>query len=94
VKTLAHELPPGITVNNVLPGLHDTDRIVGLADAVAAREGVTPDDVRARWLAQVPERRLGNPDDLGELVAFLCSPAGGYVRGAAIPVDGGRMRSI
>lgn len=94
VKTLSHELPPGITINNLMPGFHDTDRLVGLADAGAERTGTTPEAIREGWIGMVPERRIGDPADFGELVAFLCSDAGGYIRGAAIPVDGGRMRCI
>jgi 3-oxoacyl-[acyl-carrier protein] reductase len=93
-KTLSRELPPGITINNVLPGFHDTDRLTQLQHEVSQRTGKSHAQVRTDWLATVPEGRLGRPEDLAQLVVYLCSPAGGYVRGTSIAVDGGRTRSI
>ncbi len=93
-KSLSGELPPGVTINNVLPGFTDTDRLSSLKLARAAREGVSPEQVHAAWLAQTPEGRLGQPEELAAAVAFLCSPAGAFIRGVSLPVDGGRLRSI
>jgi 3-oxoacyl-[acyl-carrier protein] reductase len=93
-KTLSRELPPGITINNVLPGYHDTSRLTELKEAISARTGRSPEQIEADWLSTIPEGRLGDPADLAELVAYLCSPAGGYVRGTSIAVDGGRTRSL
>mgnify|MGYP002639980417 CR=1 FL=1 len=93
-KTLAMELPPGVTVNNVLPGYTDTERLGSLSQAVAARQGLTAEEVQGAWCAQVPEARLGQPAELGAVIAFLASPAAAYLRGASIPVDGGRLRCL
>mgnify|MGYP002632618670 CR=1 FL=1 len=93
-KTLSRELPPGITINNVLPGFTDTDRLSSLKNARATRESVSPEAVHQAWLAQTPEGRLGRPEELGGAIAFLCSPAGAFIRGVNLPVDGGRLRSI
>ncbi len=93
-KTLSRELPPGITINNVLPGFHATERLQALQEATASRLGVSLEDVEREWLASVPEARIGDPDEFAQVVAFLCSPAANYVRGTSIPVDGGRLRSI
>lgn len=93
-KTLSRELPPGVTINNVLPGYTDTERLGTLAEAAGQRTGRTADEVRQAWLATVPEGRLGRPEELGAVVAFLASPAAAYVRGVSLPVDGGRLRSI
>lgn len=93
-KTLSRELPPGITINNLLPGFHDTNRLVELQRSLSARTGQSAEQVHQGWLSSVPEGRLGDPADFAELVALLCSPAGGYVRGASIVVDGGRTRSL
>ena len=93
-KSLSRELPPGITVNNVLPGFTDTERLDGLRSAVSERTGRSPEAVQAAWMAQVPAGRLARPEELAAAIAFLASPAGGFVRGVSLPVDGGRLRSI
>jgi 3-oxoacyl-[acyl-carrier protein] reductase len=93
-KTLSRELPPGVTINNVLPGFTDTPRLSSLGEARAAREGTDLDAVRAAWVAQVPEGRLARPEETAATIAFLASPAAGYLRGQSIAVDGGRLRSI
>ena len=93
-KTLSRELPPGVTINNVLPGFTATDRLSSLAEARAAREGVTVNDVEEAWKSAVPEGRLARPEELGNVIAFLASPAASFVRGTTLPVDGGRLRSI
>jgi len=93
-KSLSRELPPGVTINNVLPGFTDTARLASLGEKRAAREGVTVDAVRNAWIAQVPERRLAQPEETAAAIAFLASPAAAYIRGVSLPVDGGRLRSI
>ena len=78
LKTLAREVArDGVTVNSLQPGLHATERIVGLhGDSAGLGAGV-------------PAGRIGDAADLGAFVAFLCSESANYVTGAAIPVDGG-----
>ena len=93
-KTLSSELPPGVTINNVLPGFTDTERLDSLAEGRAAKGGTSADAVRKDWLAQVPEGRLIQPEETAATVAFLCSPAGGAIRGVSLAVDGGRLRGI
>jgi 3-oxoacyl-[acyl-carrier protein] reductase len=93
-KSLANELPPGITINNLLPGYTDTERLSELGEATARRVQKTAGEVRADWIRQVPEGRLGLPEELGAVIAFLASPAAAYIRGVNLPVDGGRLRSI
>jgi 3-oxoacyl-[acyl-carrier protein] reductase len=93
-KTLSRELPPGITVNSVLPGFTDTERLGSLATKWATRDGLTPDAVRAAWVASTPERRLGAPDEIAAAVTWLASDAASYVRGVVLPVDGGRLQAI
>ncbi len=93
-KSLSRELPPGVTINNVLPGFTDTDRLDGLRAAVAARTGKTEAGVQAGWMAQVPEGRLIRPEETAATIAFLASPAGGGIRGVSLAVDGGRLRGI
>jgi 3-oxoacyl-[acyl-carrier protein] reductase len=93
-KTLSKELPAGVTINNLLPGFTATDRLRSLKEGMAARQDRTPDQVEEAWLATVPEGRLGDPRELAALAAFLASPAGAYVRGQSIAVDGGRLSGI
>ena len=93
MKAIADELPPNITINNVMPGYVDTDRLKVLEEAVAKRTGAKPEDVRAGWVDSIPEGRLARPDELGAAVLFLASPMASYLRGASLPVEGGRMRS-
>jgi 3-oxoacyl-[acyl-carrier protein] reductase len=93
-KTLSDELPPGVTVNNVLPGFTDTGRLASLKRERAQRSGATQEAIHSGWLAQVPEGRLACPGEVASAVAFLASPAAAYIRGASLPVDGGRLRGI
>ncbi len=93
-KTLSKELPPGVTINNVLPGFTETGRLMSLKEQLAERRKVQPDQVETDWLATVPEQRLGQPEEVAAMVAFLASPEGGFVRGQSIAVDGGRLNCI
>ena len=93
-KSLSRELPPGITINNILPGFTDTDRLSSLKEAVAARTGQSHDAVLKGWIDQVPEGRLASPDETAAAIAFLAGPEAGYIRGVSLAVDGGRTRSI
>src|SRR5262249_22202560 len=94
-RTLANEVAPdGITVNNLLPGYTRTERVEQLAESIAAREGVTPAEVQARWEADIPMRRLGEPREFAALAAFLASERASYITGSSIAVDGGWIRSL
>ena len=94
-RTLATEVAAsGITVNNILPGYTRTERVVGLAEATAAKEGISADAATARWEAEIPMRRLGEPRECAALAAFLCSERASYITGTSIAVDGGWIRSL
>ena len=94
-RTLATEVAPfGITVNNILPGYTRTERVVNLAEAAAAREGISAAAATARWEAEIPMRRLGEPREFAALAAFLCSERASYITGTSVPVDGGWIRSL
>lgn len=93
-KTLAHELPPGLTINNVLPGYTDTERLQSLALRAASERGCEPAEIVAGWAATVPEQRIGLPEETAAAIAFLCSPEAAYIRGVSLAVDGGRLRGL
>ncbi|MDC0526953.1 SDR family oxidoreductase [Euryarchaeota archaeon] len=93
-KTFSKELPPSITINNVLPGFTDTERLEELKQTLSKQKGISPNEVEKAWLGTVPEGRLADPSELGQVVAFLASPAASFVRGVSLPVDGGRTGSI
>jgi 3-oxoacyl-[acyl-carrier protein] reductase len=94
-RTLVDEVAAdGITVNAVLPGRHATDRVRQLNEDRAARTGKTPDEVATEDAAAIPLGRIGDPRELGEVVAFLASKRAGYVTGAFVQVDGGLYRGL
>ena len=93
-KTLSSELPSCITINNVLPGFTDTDRLGSLAASINAKTGKSVEEVHTGWMAQVPIGRLIDPLETGAAIAYLCMPIAGGIRGVSLAVDGGRMRSI
>jgi 3-oxoacyl-[acyl-carrier protein] reductase len=94
-RTLANEVATdGITVNNILPGYTRTERVEQLAAATAAREGTSQQDVVARFEAQIPMRRLGEPKEFAALAAFLASEQASYITGQSIAVDGGWIKGL
>jgi 3-oxoacyl-[acyl-carrier protein] reductase len=94
-KTIASDLAPyGITVNNIAPGPIMTDRLTEILSARAESLGTTPDALFKRLSQSIPVRRMGQPNEIGDLCAYLCSPQAGYLTGQTIVVDGGVNRSI
>jgi 3-oxoacyl-[acyl-carrier protein] reductase len=94
-KTIANEAGPfGVTVNNVLPGVTRTERLAELAEAVSGRTGATPQSVYEAWQDEVPAGRLGEPEELGALAAFLASEKAAYITGQSIAVDGGWIKGL
>ena len=84
----------GITVNCVLPGFTRTDRVVELAQATAARDGVPEAEVYAKWEREIPMGRIGEVAEFAAMVAFLASERASYITGQSIAVDGGWIRSL
>lgn len=94
-KTLAAEVAVhGITVNNVLPGATDTERLQSLIAGRAKKEGKPVPEVEAAMKAAIPARRFADPREVGRAIAFLASPWASYVTGINLPVDGGRTASL
>lgn len=94
-KTMAMEVgPDGITVNNVLPGYTRTGRLQPIFEARANRSGVDVAEIEDQARMSVPARRFAEPDELGDVIAFLASSAASYINGVNLPVDGGRTGSL
>ena len=93
-KSLSRELDPCITINNILPGFTDTDRLDSLASSISERTGSPVEDITEGWLSGVPIQRLVDPLETAVAVTFLCLPSSGAIRGVSLAIDGGRMRSI
>ena len=93
-ETLSTEVAPyGITVNSILPGRIHTPRLDYLADQ-NIQAGGTAQELFDSWIKEIPMGRLGNPEEIGALAAFLASPRAAYITGASIPVDGGSLRTM
>lgn len=94
-KTLSRELgPDNITVNNVLPGYTRTGRLAQVLADRARANAQSEADVADGMLRSVPLARFAEASEVAAVIAFLCSPAAGYVTGTSLAVDGGRMQSI
>lgn len=94
-KTWANEVGQfGITVNNVLPGFTRTGRLEEIIEKRAAANTTSKESVENQFKSQVPMRRFAEPAEVAAAVAFLASPAAGYINGINLPVDGGRTRSL
>jgi 3-oxoacyl-[acyl-carrier protein] reductase len=79
----------GVTINNILPGKFDTDRIRTTVEATAQKTGKTVEEVRAQQQALVPAGRYGTPQEFGALCAFICSQQASYITGQNLLTDGG-----
>ena len=94
-KTLSIELGGyNITVNNVLPGFTNTNRLKSLITKKAEIQGKTEKEIAFLMKSQVPAGRFGEAEEVANAVAFLCSPAASYINGINVPVDGGRTKSL
>jgi len=91
-RTLAVELASeNITVNNILPGYTQTDRLNAIIERKAERAGTSIEAVREQMTATVPVDRFAEPEEIAAAVAFLASPDAAYITGVNLPVDGGRL---
>ncbi|MFM8911484.1 MAG: SDR family oxidoreductase [Flammeovirgaceae bacterium] len=94
-KTLATELAPfGITVNTVLPGTTMTGRLEFVIKSNAECAGKSFEEEKQKMIQEVPMGRISEAEEVAAAVAFLCSPAAGYITGINLPVDGGRTGSL
>lgn len=94
-KTLSVELAPfGITVNNVLPGASMTGRLESIIRDRSLKQKKSQEQVMEEMINEIPAGRISSPAEVAAAVAFLASPAAGYINGINLPVDGGRTGSL
>ena len=79
----------GVVMNNLLPGIHATDRAVSLDTGVAEKEGITLQEAVTKRSATIPAGRYGTPEEFGATCAFLCSQYAGFIVGQNVLLDGG-----
>ena len=85
--------PHGVTINNLLPGIHATDRADSLDRGVSEQQGISMDEARAQRQATIPARRYGTAEEFGAMCAFLCSDKAGFIVGQNILLDGGAVNA-
>ena len=83
----------GVIINNMLPGIHATDRAVSLDTGVSNAQGISMDEARAQREATIPARRYGTKEEFGAMCAFLCSQHSGFIVGQNIILDGGAINA-
>jgi 3-oxoacyl-[acyl-carrier protein] reductase len=94
-KTLSEELGSfGITVNNVLPGATQTQRLESLIQSKSKAESETYENIAEKLKGKIPAGRFGTPEEIANAIRFLASEEAGYINGINLPVDGGRTGNL
>ena len=84
----------GVTINNLLPGIHATDRAVALDTGVSQQQGISMDEAKAQRAATIPAGRYGTSEEFGQTCAFMCSQHAGFMVGQNVLLDGGATPSV
>lgn len=84
----------GVTINNLLPGIHATDRAVALDSGVSQQQGISMDEAKAQRAATIPAGRYGTSEEFGQTCAFMCSQHAGFMIGQNILLDGGAANQV
>lgn len=94
-KSLSRQLAPrGIRVNNIMPGRFDTERVKELDTYLSEKQGISIEAIKENYEKLIPMGRYGNPNEFANLAVFLLSNLSSYMTGAAIPVDGGMIKTV
>ena len=94
-KTISKEIiAKGITINNVCPGYFKTDRVTQLMESRAQAEGVSVEEYEQKSIADFPHKRYMNPQELGDMVCFLCSENAKSINGTTVQIDGGMLSGL
>jgi 3-oxoacyl-[acyl-carrier protein] reductase len=94
-KTLSFEVGvDGITVNNILPGFTNTERLTSLIESKSQTQNILTKDVENAMQSTVPAGRFGKPEETAKAIAFLASPSASYISGVGLAVDGGRLSCL
>jgi 3-oxoacyl-[acyl-carrier protein] reductase len=94
-KTLSNDVGvDGITVNTVIPGKIDTDRLRKVTQKKADDAGISLEDEQQKEYAEIPVRRYGKPEEFASAITYLCSQSAAYINGVRLAIDGGMIKSL
>ena len=83
-----------VTINNLLPGAYETDRLKTVLGALAKRKGISYEEAKTERIASIPAKRLGDLEGFGAACAFLCSAQAGFITGQNLTIDGGAFPGV
>jgi 3-oxoacyl-[acyl-carrier protein] reductase len=83
-----------VTINNLLPGAYETDRLKTVLGALAKRKGISYEEAKTERIASIPAKRLGDVEGFGAACAFLCSAQAGFITGQNLTIDGGAFPGV
>ena len=94
-KTLSNEVAEfGVTVNNILPGFTNTERLQSLLKNRSLSSNTSIEEITNNTISNIPAKRFGKPEEVADATTFLCSEAASYINGINLPVDGGFTKTL